>query len=96
MNEIGILGNNAPSTETSASQFDLITNINYRGTWLCSRAEISQMQKQEPLEGKSTRGAVVNIASQLGLVGRRDARKFFLVYEREGERAGRGGGMGRG
>ncbi|CAG8971353.1 hypothetical protein HYALB_00005972 [Hymenoscyphus albidus] len=69
----GILGNNAPSTETSLAQFDLITNINHRGAWLCSRAEIGQMQKQEPLQGKSVRGAVVNIASQLGLVGRRDA-----------------------
>ncbi|CAG8959405.1 hypothetical protein HYFRA_00001303 [Hymenoscyphus fraxineus] len=76
VNAAGILGNNAPSTETSLAQFDLITNINYRGAWLCSRAEIGQMQKQEPLEGKSVRGAVVNIASQLGLVGRRDAPAY--------------------
>ncbi|KAG9239314.1 hypothetical protein BJ875DRAFT_187335 [Amylocarpus encephaloides] len=81
VNCAGILGNNARSTETTLAQFDAITNINYRGIWLCSRAQIRQMLTQEPVEGregvgekrKGMRGAVVNVASQLGIVGRRDA-----------------------
>jgi NAD(P)-dependent dehydrogenase (short-subunit alcohol dehydrogenase family) len=78
--KIGIIGNNAPSTSTSPAQFDLINNINYRGCWLSSRAELTQMVKQEPLpthDGRlGNRGSVVNIASQLGMVGKPDAREF--------------------
>ncbi|EHL03801.1 putative Uncharacterized oxidoreductase [Glarea lozoyensis 74030] len=79
---VNAAGNNAPSTQTTAAQFDLITNINYRGTWLSSRFEIAQMQTQTPLEwgnGKKrqkVRGSIVNIASQLGLVGRPDAPAY--------------------
>ncbi|RMY87749.1 hypothetical protein D0861_05182 [Hortaea werneckii] len=62
------------SHETSLEEFDRINNINYKGCWLCSRAEIRQMLKQEPLpthDGRpGNRGSVVNIASQLGIVGR--------------------------
>lgn len=83
---IGVLGNNARSTETSAAQFDIISNINYRGCWLSSRAELAQMVKQEPLpshDGRpGERGSVVNIASQLGVVGRPNARQFYkILYE---------------
>lgn len=64
----GIIGNNERSTGTSAQQFDLINNINYRGVFLSSRAEIAQMLKQDPLpshDGRmGSRGSVVNIASQ--------------------------------
>jgi NAD(P)-dependent dehydrogenase (short-subunit alcohol dehydrogenase family) len=73
---IGIMGDGR-STDISAQQFDEINGINYRGMWLCSRAELTQMLKQEPLpthDGrKGNRGAIVNIASQLGLVSRPSA-----------------------
>ena len=75
----GVIGNNERSTSTSAYNFDLINNINYRGTWLSSRAELTQMLKQEPLpthDGRlGNRGSIVNIASQLGVVSRPNARE---------------------
>ncbi|KAH8682951.1 hypothetical protein BGZ60DRAFT_479846 [Tricladium varicosporioides] len=80
VNAAGVIGNNKPSTETAASQFDTINGINYRGAWLSSRAELRQMLNQEPLpshDGRpGNRGSVVNIASQLGVVGRPDAPAY--------------------
>ncbi len=79
INEIGILGNKDKSTNTTIQQFDLINGINYRGCWLSSRAELAQMLKQEPLpthDGRlGSRGSIVNIASQLGVVSRPNARE---------------------
>ncbi|KAI7361534.1 NAD(P)-binding protein [Hortaea werneckii] len=70
-NSAGTLSNNERSHETSLEEFDRINNINYKGCWLCSRAEIQQILKQEPLpthDGRpGNRGSVVNIASQLGI-----------------------------
>ncbi|KAE8147878.1 hypothetical protein BDV25DRAFT_131707 [Aspergillus avenaceus] len=75
VNCAGILGQSLRSTDTSTEAFDQINNVNYRGCWLCSRAELRQMIKQESLPSHDPdrvpqRGAVVNIASQLGIVGR--------------------------
>lgn len=71
VNCAGILGSNLRSSETPVSAFDTITKVNYKGTWLASRAALGQMLKQEPLAGHpGQRGAVVNIASQLGIVAR--------------------------
>lgn len=75
-----MLSNNERSDETTLGEFDRINNVNYRGCWLCSKAEIKQMLKQEPLpthDGRQgNRGSVVNVASQLGIVGRPAARKY--------------------
>lgn len=80
------MGNNRRTTSTSAAQFDQINNINYRGTWLCCRAELGQMLKQDPLpthDGRpGNRGSIVNIASQLGVVGRPDARTSSINLHR--------------
>jgi NAD(P)-dependent dehydrogenase (short-subunit alcohol dehydrogenase family) len=80
VNCAGILGNCQSSTETSADDFDRINNVNYRGCWFSSRAELRAMLKQDPLpshDGKypTQRGSIVNIASQLALVGRPTARE---------------------
>lgn len=76
VNCAGILGENLRSHETKTSAFDLITKVNYKGTWLSSRAALSQMLQQQPLsEHPRQRGAVVNIASQLGVVARPNAGK---------------------
>ncbi|KAK4498876.1 hypothetical protein PRZ48_009386 [Zasmidium cellare] len=73
----GILTKPLKSHEASSAEFDRINGINYRGAWLSSRAEITQMLKQEPLpthDGRpGSRGSVVNVASQLGVVGRSEA-----------------------
>ncbi|PYI30382.1 oxidoreductase [Aspergillus indologenus CBS 114.80] len=82
VNCAGVLGDALRSTETSTEVFDRITNINYRGSWLCSRAELRQMVQQDPLPSEDLagrggpRGAVVNIASQLGIVGRLGAPAY--------------------
>ncbi|KAI5365954.1 Putative short-chain dehydrogenase/reductase SDR, NAD(P)-binding domain superfamily [Septoria linicola] len=76
----GVLAPLQPSHETSAADFDKTNSINYRGCWLTSRAEIRQMLKQDPLpthDGRpGSRGSIVNIASQLGIVGRAGAPAY--------------------
>jgi NAD(P)-dependent dehydrogenase (short-subunit alcohol dehydrogenase family) len=93
VNCAGILRAPLRSTELSAKEFDQINNVNYRGCWLSSRAELKRMAKQDPihivqqdpykLDSTShrplDRGAIVNIASQLGIVGRHAAREFFYL-----------------
>ncbi|PYH70012.1 SDR family NAD(P)-dependent oxidoreductase [Aspergillus vadensis CBS 113365] len=78
VNCAGILGDAMRTTETSTAVFDHINNINYRGAWFCSRAELRQMVAQDPLPSHDPnrapqRGAIVNVASQLGIVGRPSA-----------------------
>lgn len=74
----GILGESLRSHETPTAAFDLITNVNYKGTWLASRAVLSHMLKQAPHEEHpEQRGAIVNIASQLGVVARPAAGKSY-------------------
>jgi NAD(P)-dependent dehydrogenase (short-subunit alcohol dehydrogenase family) len=76
VNCAGILGESLRSTETSVSAFDLINRVNYRGTWLSSRAALALMLKQPALpEHPQQTGAIVNIASQLGVVARPSAGK---------------------
>lgn len=76
----GILGESLRSHETTTAAFDLITNVNYKGTWLASRAVISHMLRQQPHEGHpEQRGAIVNIASQLGVVARPAAGEFCCI-----------------
>jgi NAD(P)-dependent dehydrogenase (short-subunit alcohol dehydrogenase family) len=74
VNCAGILGNDSPSTHTSVADFDKINNVNYRGCWLSSRAELKHMVAQEPLDSHDgrpgERGSIVNLASQLGIVAR--------------------------
>ncbi|KAG5657815.1 hypothetical protein KAF25_007848 [Fusarium avenaceum] len=74
VNAAGVLSNNKRSHESSVEEFDMINNVNYRGCWLSSRAAIQRMLRQDPLpthDGRpGCRGSIVNIASQLGIVGR--------------------------
>ncbi|KAL4972729.1 hypothetical protein BDW66DRAFT_162633 [Aspergillus desertorum] len=70
------------STEVSSEQFDFVNGVNYRGTWLVSRAALRKMVTQEPLvDGveawrQKSRGSIVNIASQLGVVSRAGAAVY--------------------
>lgn len=74
----GILGESLRSHETSTAAFDLITNVNYKGSWLVSRAVLSHMLRQQPHEDHpEQRGAIVNIASQLGVVARPAAGELY-------------------
>lgn len=77
----GILGAAQRSHETPTAAFDRINGVNYRGTWLVSRASLGQMVRQQPEEETlaghaQQRGAIVNVASQLGLVARPGAAAY--------------------
>jgi 3-oxoacyl-[acyl-carrier protein] reductase len=67
---IDILVNNAgiileaPLTETTTAQFDRIVAVNLRGTFLLGRAVLRHMA------GAGTEGRVINLASDLGYLGR--------------------------
>ncbi|KAF2144193.1 uncharacterized protein K452DRAFT_325425 [Aplosporella prunicola CBS 121167] len=81
VNCAGVLGSDQNSTETSLEDFDRINNINYRGCWLSSRAQLKVMLDQEPLASHDAqragqRGSIVNVASQLGIVARPKAPAY--------------------
>ncbi|KAH7094338.1 hypothetical protein FB567DRAFT_622778 [Paraphoma chrysanthemicola] len=78
VNCAGILGGNTvKAVDMSTEAFDRLNDINYKGSWLSCRAQLRNMLKQEPLnEHPNQRGAIVNIASQLGLVARPGAAAY--------------------
>lgn len=79
VNCAGILGESLRSAETPVEVFDRINKVNYRGSWLVARAALGWMVDQEPLqEQPSQRGAIVNVASQLGIVARPGASTAFF------------------
>lgn len=87
VNCAGVLGSKpVKSVEMTMDAFDRLNNINYRGSWLSSRAQLRNMLKQDPLSGHhGQRGSIVNIASQLGIVARPGAGGFktkFLIDRR--------------
>lgn len=79
VNCAGVLGGKpVKAVEMTMDAFDRLNNINYRGSWLSSRAQLRNMLKQEPLsEQPGQRGSIVNIASQLGIVSRPGAGMFM-------------------
>ncbi|OSS46777.1 hypothetical protein B5807_09048 [Epicoccum nigrum] len=78
VNCAGVLGGKpVKQVEMTMDAFDRLNNINYRGSWLSSRAQLRNMLKQEPLsEQPGQRGSIVNIASQLGIVARPGAAAY--------------------
>lgn len=62
-NNAGIEGVWSPIVRQSEEDFDRTININLKGVWLCLKYEIRQMLRQ------GSGGAIVNMASVLGLVG---------------------------
>ncbi|KAL1878451.1 hypothetical protein Plec18167_004523 [Paecilomyces lecythidis] len=82
VNCAGVLGKPLVSGEMDVAEFDRVNAVNYRGCWLSSRAELRAMVRQDPVEGAAAdgrrrqRGAIVNIASQLGIVGRPTAPAY--------------------
>ncbi|KAL7422164.1 hypothetical protein Q5752_002809 [Cryptotrichosporon argae] len=76
VNCAGVIGHGGRSDELSVEQFDFVNSVNYRGVWLCARRELEMMKAQEMRAAggdgsvRRQRGSIVNIASQLGIVGR--------------------------
>jgi NAD(P)-dependent dehydrogenase (short-subunit alcohol dehydrogenase family) len=62
-NNAGVEGACVPIVRQSEEDFDRTININLKGVWLCLKYEIRQMLLQR------TGGAIVNMASVMGLVG---------------------------
>jgi glucose 1-dehydrogenase len=56
-----------PLLETGDDDFDAILAVNLRGPFLLCRAAVRQMLTQPPRDG--TRGRIINITSQHGMVG---------------------------
>lgn len=81
VNCAGVYGYNKPTTEVSLAEFDNVTDVNYRALWMCMKEELKLMLKNDikPYNGiglsaqdaqtRGQRGSIVNIASQLGIVG---------------------------
>ncbi|KAJ4357680.1 uncharacterized protein N0V89_002256 [Didymosphaeria variabile] len=85
VNCAGIMGETALTTEATLEGFDKLNAVNYRGLWMCVKEELKLMLKNDitPYTGftfspsesqrRGQRGSIINIASQLGLVGKTQA-----------------------
>lgn len=61
-NNAGIQGELCPTVDCSEENWDRITGINLKGVWLCMKYELAHMLSRGS-------GAIVNCASNFGLVG---------------------------
>jgi NAD(P)-dependent dehydrogenase (short-subunit alcohol dehydrogenase family) len=61
-NNAGIEGAQASTHECTEANWDRVTGVNLRGTWLCMKHEIPHMLK-------AGGGAIVNVSSIAGLIG---------------------------
>jgi NAD(P)-dependent dehydrogenase (short-subunit alcohol dehydrogenase family) len=84
VNNAGIMGPFSSTSEMTVEEFDKVTSVNYRGVWLCEKKELEMMKTQDFLPGsegaRRSRGSIVNIASQLGVVGRSNARTCASLH----------------
>ena len=69
-NNAGTEGAWAPIVRQSEEDFDRTVTVNLKGVWLCLKYEIKQMLKQ------GGGGAIVNMASTMGLVGSAGAAAY--------------------
>ncbi|PPJ59612.1 hypothetical protein CBER1_01191 [Cercospora berteroae] len=64
----GIVPPRTPTIDVDVEVFDRVIAVNLYGTFLCHRAEIRQMLKQDPLEqGGNGRGSIVSVSSMAGI-----------------------------
>ncbi|KAI0156594.1 short-chain dehydrogenase [Xylariaceae sp. FL1272] len=61
VNCASVLGQPLRSHALPINEFDRITSINYKASWLMSRAALATMIKQDPLPHPKQRGAIVNV-----------------------------------
>ena len=69
VNNAGI-GGEKLTHEQELEEWRRVMSVNLDGVWLCQRAQIRQMLKQEPISPppRGNRGVIINVASMLGLV----------------------------
>ncbi|KAF2748332.1 NAD(P)-binding protein [Sporormia fimetaria CBS 119925] len=70
-NNAGVGGAIDTTDKMDRKEFDRVLGVNTLGVWLCERAQIRQMLKQEKLTDsyRSYRGSIVNMASMYGVIG---------------------------
>jgi NAD(P)-dependent dehydrogenase (short-subunit alcohol dehydrogenase family) len=70
VNNAGIGGVIKTSDHVPKDDFEKVLSVNTTAVWLCQRAQVRQMLKQEKLTDsyRSCRGSIVNVASMYGLV----------------------------
>jgi NAD(P)-dependent dehydrogenase (short-subunit alcohol dehydrogenase family) len=70
VNNAGIGGSMNTSDHVPKDDFENVMAVNTTAVWMCQRAQIRQMLKQEKLTDsyRSYRGSIVNVASMYGLV----------------------------
>jgi NAD(P)-dependent dehydrogenase (short-subunit alcohol dehydrogenase family) len=70
VNNAGIGGAIATSDQILKDDFDNVLAVNMTAVWMCQRAQIRQMLKQEQMSDsyRSYRGSIVNVSSMYGLV----------------------------
>ena len=69
VNNAGIVGPQGPWSNLSEEGFDLVVGVNFKGTFLCAKAVIPQMIKQQY-------GKIINVSSCAGKTG----EQFNGVY----------------
>lgn len=71
INNAGIGGQPKQSIDVELADWENVMAVNLNGVFLCQKAQIRQMLKQEPLDPppRGNRGVIVNVASMLGLTG---------------------------
>lgn len=69
----------APDESQPKEDWDQVINVNLTGTWLCAKAEMQQMIKQTPTEGKIINiGSIAAVCSSIS--GSYDASKAAVVH----------------
>jgi NAD(P)-dependent dehydrogenase (short-subunit alcohol dehydrogenase family) len=68
-NNAGVTGALAPPHEYPEEAWDRVIAVNLTGVWLCLKYEVQQMLRQDEPPPGAARGAIVNTASVMGLVG---------------------------
>ncbi|KAK2056518.1 short chain dehydrogenase [Colletotrichum caudatum] len=68
VNNAGIGGSGRPTHEADEDEFIRLVDINLHGVSRCQREEIKVMLHQEDLGFRRGRGAIINVASVLGVV----------------------------
>lgn len=70
VNNAGIGGKMVTTEDADLEDFERVLSVNTKAVWLCQRAQIRQMLKQEKLSDspRAYRGTIVNMASMYGIV----------------------------
>ncbi|OJJ05923.1 hypothetical protein ASPVEDRAFT_154040 [Aspergillus versicolor CBS 583.65] len=77
VNNAAVPGPFRPTAENTLADLDKVLAVNVKGIWLCERAEVRLMEKQDPppsqakdfrLRARDSRGSIINVNSILGVV----------------------------